>query len=179
MDLKQIATLFVEAVCVELASQGLSIEDLKKRVSRLETPGKATDQASPAVEEPLANPQSSLSPPMRGAVKDRHVRQAVFIVSTLLQNQKEGKDPKTLSDMLASEFPSERVGVRATTTILEELVEDGIVRYIELNHGRRSYNVSESKVSMAREWVLAHTTEAPPITEAPSIFDPQALRVRW
>ena len=164
MDLKEVAKIFIEAVITEVSSYELVIKDLRDRVARLETSGGVIHQESVPTEVIRKSQPSEVSsastpkPSVKSSVKDRHLKFAVAIVKMLLKNQKEGKSPKTISAMLVSKFPAERVKLRATITILSELVLDQLVEAIEVKKNQNQYNVPESMVSTAREWVQAHSS---------------------
>ena len=161
MDLKEVARIFIEAVVAEVSGYELVIKGLQDRVTKLEDAGVAVPQGSPPsvviekpqpIERPLT-PQTSIT----SAVKAHHLKFAVAIVKMLLKNQKEGKSPQTISTMLVDKFPTERVKLRATITILNELIEDQLVEAISIKKKQNQYNVPESRVSTAREWVQANS----------------------
>ena len=154
MDLKQVSTLFAETIAAEMARYDLAIQDLQNRVFKLENSERVFEQ------EPVVPPGIPLrvkQQPAEGAIKAYRIKYAVFIVQTLLQNQKEGKDLNTLTELLRAQFPRDRLGVKSTTTILEGLIKEQLVRAILISKTKKSYNVPVSKVQAAREWALSNT----------------------
>jgi hypothetical protein len=149
VDLKQTIANLVEAITAEVTSKyELVLSDLQTRVLNLESLNRVPPQECEGKEAEPKEPQTS--------IKTSKLKFARFIVNTLLLDHNEGKDLKTLVEIIRVEFPDKSIGTRATQTILDSLVESRLVKITRLRNSN-TYNVPKSKVRDARRWTEKYT----------------------